>query len=75
MATRFPSYLRTLFEGKKIVAGIYQILVFDLVLEMKFGCSFFFNTLFFASNKKKSGIVFMDFRQVKLEGKKKEMGL
>ena len=68
MATRFPSYLRTLFEGKKIVAGIYQILVFDLVLEMKFGCSFFFNTLFFARKKK-------DFRQVKLEGKKKEMGL
>ena len=53
MATRFPSYLRTLFEGKKIVAGIYQILVFDLVLEMKFGCSFFFNTLFFARKKKR----------------------
>ena len=54
MATRFLLYPRILFEGEKIVAGIYQILVFDLVLEMKFGCSFFFNTLFFARKKKKA---------------------
>ena len=57
MATRFLLYPRILFEGEKIVAGIYQILVFDLVLEMKFGCSFFFfNTQFFARKKKEMGL-------------------
>ena len=71
-----------MFEGKRVDAQIYQILLLDLVLEVKFGCTYFFYTLypgtknkqycfnesFFAILNKREG-----FQVSKLRKKKKGM--
>ena len=71
---RFGKFVRILFEGKKVVAEIYQIFLVHFVLAMKFGCTYFYYSLD-SARRKKNGIVLMYFRQVNLDGKKKEMRL
>ena len=41
-----------MFEEKKVVAWIYQILLLDLFLDVKFGCTYFFLYSLYPGTKK-----------------------
>ena len=57
-----------MFEGKKVLAWIYQILLLDLFSDVKFGCTYFFlYPLYPGTKSKKTVLVF--FNECRILGK------